>query len=208
MKVSVSILNEKDNYKECIDSINLTNCDYLHLDIMDSTFTNTTSFSYEQAVDIFKISDKKIEVHIMSNNLDYLLDKYIKLKPDTISIHYEATDNIEKYIKKIKKNNIKVSIAINPDTKVSEIFKYLDEVDSILVLSVNPGKSGQEYIETVTDKLRFLKKLQPNYSYLIEVDGGINDKTVSNVKKYVDIVVSGSYITNSDDYEEKISSLI
>ena len=205
--ISVSILSEKDNYKYAIEKINKTDADYLHLDVMDNSFTSSISFLYEEAKKVSKLCNKKLDIHIMSNKLDDILDYYIKLKPSIISIHFESVDNIDKYINKIKDNNIKVGLAINPDTNVSEIYPYLDLIDIVLIMGVFPGKGGQKYIESTTKKLIKLKEIKDNYNYLIEVDGGINDKTIDIVKEYVDIVVSGSFITKSDNYQEKLDKL-
>lgn len=207
MEVAVSILNEKYNYEEAIQKVNDSKANLLHLDIMDNTFTSTFSFDYEEAKKICELSNKKIDIHIMSTDLDNILSEYIKLKPYMISIHYEAVENIDKYIEKIKKHNIKASIAINPDTNVSEIYQYLENIDNVLVMSVYPGKGGQAFIEDTTFKLKELYKMKKEYSYTIEVDGGINDITINKVNKYTDIVVSGSYITNSDDYDKQIKKL-
>ena len=204
MEISVSILGKKDNYKEAVNKLNNTNCEYLHLDIMDNTFTNSVSFNYDDSVKISELNNKKLDVHIMSDKLDDMLDKYIKLNPDIISFHYEVTNDLKKYINLIKKHNIKVGIAINPDTNVSEIYPFIEEIDVVLVMSVYAGKGGQKYIEDTTKKLQLLKNMQKNYNYLIEVDGGINNETINNVKDYVDIVVSGNYITSSDNYQDKI----
>lgn len=207
MKISVSILSEKQDYLNCINKINTTDSDYLHLDIMDNTFTDTISFSYDQAKQIINNSDKKVEVHLMSNNLDVIIDKYIALKPYAITFHFEACNDILKYIKKIKKNGIKVGLAINPETKLSEIYQFLEDIDIVLILGVAPGSGGQVFIESVLDKIKFSKKLKNNYSYKIEIDGGMNNKTIKKVKEYADIIVSGSYITNSNNYQQRISSL-
>ena len=205
--ISVSILSKINDYKNIVEKINKTTCDYLHLDIMDSTFTLDSSFSYKESSEINKLNNKKLDVHIMSSNLDNTLDDYIKLKPNIISIHLEAVENIEKYIKKIKKNNIKCGLAINPDTNISKIYPYINDIDIVLVMSVYPGKGGQEFIQDVVDKLKTLKKLQKEYDFLIEVDGGINENTITNVKDYADIIVSGSYITSSNNLQEKINKL-
>ena len=208
MEVAVSILNEKDNYENAIKKINNTNANYLHLDIMDNTFTNTISFTYENAKKISQLNNKKLDIHIMSTELDNILDEYIKLKPDIISIHYESKDDINDYIKKIKDNNIKCSLAINPDTNISEIYEYLDKIDMVLVMSVYPGKGGQTFIMNTIDKIKSLNKLKNNHKILIEVDGGINNETIKYVRNYIDIAVSGSYITNSDNYQNKINQII
>ena len=208
MKISVSILGSLDNYEESVIKLNKTTSDYLHLDIMDNTFTDTTSFKYEDSKIISNLNNKKLDIHIMSNNLDNVLKEYIKLKPDIISFHFEAVKDIKKYIKLIKENNIKASLAINPDTDIDEIKEYLPDLDMVLIMSVYAGYGGQKYIETTTKKLKEIKKLQKDYKFLIEVDGGINNETINYVKDYVDIAVSGSYITKSDNYQNQINTLI
>ncbi len=205
MKVSVSILSEKENYKEAIYKLNNTNADYLHLDIMDGSFTNNKTFSIVESNIISKLINKKLDVHIMSTNLDKIIDEYLSLNPDIITFHIE-NDNIDKYICKIKEKNTKVGLAINPDTNINIIDKYLDKVDLILIMSVMPGLGGQSFID-VTDKVKYLKQSQNKYNYLIEIDGGINSDTINIVRDYVDIVVSGSYITSKDDYQSAIDSL-
>ena len=208
MKLAVSILSVKNDYKNWIKKLNETNITKLHLDIMDSTFTPSSSFSIQEAYEISELSKKDLDVHIMSTNLDNILDDYIKLNPETINIHYEASNNIEKYINKIKKNNIKVGIAINPETNISEIYSYLDKIDQVLIMSVNPGKGGQEFKEETIEKLKLLNNLKSNYKFIVEVDGGINNNTIKKVTDLVDIVVSGSYITKDNNYEEKINDIL
>jgi len=206
--ISISILSKKDDYIDAVNKINNTNSDYLHIDIMDNTYTDNTSFTKNDVKNIINNCNKKIDIHLMSKDLSYMIDELIKLKPNIISFHYESTDNIDEYIKIIKDNNIKVGLAINPETSIKEIYNYLDDIDIVLVMSVNPGMGGQPYIESTTNKLIELKQLQNNYNYLIEVDGGINNKTIKEVKDYTDIVVSGSYITSSNDYQSKINELL
>jgi len=201
MKVSVSILKEKNNKEEVINRLLNTSADYIHLDIMDSTFTNSSSFDLND----FKLVNKKYDIHIMSTDLDNQINKAIKLNPEYISFHYESTKEIDKYIDLIKKHNIKVGLAISPKTKLYKIKKYLDKIDLLLILSVVPGLGGQTYIEKVTKKIIKANKIKKNY--LISVDGGINNDTINKIKEYVDIVVAGSYITDSEDYENKIMSL-
>lgn len=206
MKVAVSILSEKDNYKESIEKINKTDTDYLHLDIMDSSFTESSSFSLNESKEIKELCNKKIDVHIMSTNLRKIISEYININPYNITFHIENND-IEKYIDLIKEKNIKVGLAINPDTDLSTIYPYLDKIDRVLVMSVVPGKGGQKFMEEIIPKLKKLRELQKNYSYQIEIDGGINNDTVFLVKDYVDIIVSGSYITNSINYQDSINNL-
>ena len=207
MKISVSILSEKDNYKSAVSKLNETNSDYLHLDIMDGSFTEKSSFSFFESKDINDLSNKKLDVHIMSKNLDLILDDYISLNPEYITIHSEI-ENVEKYIDKIKENNIKVGIALNPETDINILNSYIQKIDLILVMSVVPGKGGQTFMKEIIPKLEKINKLKKDYNFIIEVDGGINNETVNYVKNSVDIIVSGSYITNSEDYQENINKLL
>ena len=199
MKVAVSILSEKDNYKESIEKINKTDADYLHLDVMDGSFTESSSFSLNESKEIKELCNKKVDVHIMSTKLKKIISEYININPYNITFHIENND-IEKYIDLIKEKNIKVGLAINPNTDLSTIYPYLDKIDRVLIMSVIPGKGGQKFMESVIPKLKYLKENKDKYNYEIEVDGGINSDTIN-------FVVSGSFITNSNNYEESIDKL-
>lgn len=203
MKVSVSILKNKNNYKEEIKKINNTSCDYLHLDILDNTFAPNFSFNLSDFKDL-KIN-KPLDIHIMSTNLDYQVNEAIKLKPEMITIQFEAAKDISKYIKLIKDNNIKVGIAINPNTWLFKIKKYLNDIDLILVMGVYAGFGGQEFIPKTIKRLKKLNNF--GRKYLISLDGGVNLEVSKLVKDNVDILVVGSYITSSEDYEKQIKKI-
>lgn len=205
MKISVSILKEKDNINEAINKVNDSICDYLHLDIMDNTFTDNYSFDINDFLD--KKIIKKLDVHLMSTNLDKLINDYAKLSPNIITFHYEVGNTLN-YINTIKNKNIKVGLAINPNTSLKEIETFLPLINYLLIMSVIPGKGGQEFIKDVLPKIKEAKLLKNKYNYLIGVDGGINSETIKYVKNYADIVVSGSFITSSNDYNKKIRELI
>ena len=195
MKISASFLTI-DN----IENVNkLVNCDidYLHLDIMDGIFVSNKN-------EVFNITNKKpLDVHLMVNDVYKYIDIYKKLNPLFITFHYEAVTDVLDAINYIKKFNIKVGLSIKPSTKVEEIIPYLPYLDLVLVMSVEPGLGGQQFIMDTINKIKKLKELKGNY--LIEVDGGINDNTIKLVND-ADIVVVGSYIT-SGDYEERIKNL-
>ncbi|MBR3117046.1 MAG: ribulose-phosphate 3-epimerase [Bacilli bacterium] len=201
MEVSVSILKEKDNIEETVKKLSRTDCDYIHIDIMDNTYTDSYSFELSDFLTIN--TRKKFDVHIMSTNLDYQIKEAIKLDPEYITFHVEATKDVDKYINLIKKYNIKVGLSINPETSIAAVKDYEDKIDLLLVMSVVPGKGGQKFIPETIDKLKSIK----NNKYLVSVDGGINDETFKLVDKYVDIVVAGSYVTSSEDYQEAINKL-
>lgn len=204
MKVSVSILKEINNINDAINKVNNSNSDYIHLDIMDNTFTDSSSFTIDDFINVN--INKKIDVHLMSTNLDKLIDDFSTINPEYITFHVEAGSTLE-YIYKIKDKGIKVGLSINPETDIEKIYPYLQLVDLFLVMSVHPGKGGQEFITDVVSKLQELKEIKDRYNYVISVDGGINNDTVKYVKDYADIVVSGSYITSSDNYDDMIDRL-
>lgn len=207
MKVSTSILSIKDNLQEKVKMIDNTNTDYIHLDIMDGLFVPNKTWEYTFVEDLVKTLKTPLDVHLMVNNLDTYINDFSKLDPEYITFHFEATNDINRYINLIKSYNIKVGIAIKPNTKVELLEPYLKDIDLVLVMSVEPGFGGQKFIPSSANKIKQLKQLN-NYNYVIEVDGGINDDTILFVKEAgVDIAVSGSYITNNDNYELKISSL-
>ena len=150
---------------------------------------------------------KPKDIHLMVCNPKEYIDKYVNLKPEIMTFHYEATESPLETIKYIQKNNIKAGISIKPNTKVEVLKDILKYVDIVLVMSVEPGAGGQSYIENSTNKINELKKIKEtnNYKYLIEVDGGINDITKEKAKN-ADILVVGSFITNNN-YEEQIKKI-
>ena len=172
---------------------------------MDGKFVENTTWEYKEISKILKHTKTKKDVHLMVNDVKKYVDDFIKLKPEIITFHFEATKEHLEIINYIKENNIKAGLSIKPNTKVEEIKDLLKEVDLVLVMSVEPGKGGQKFIENSTNKINELYdiKRKNNYNYLIEVDGGINNETKEKVSN-ADLLVVGSYITNSD-YEEKIN---
>ena len=202
MKISASFLSIKDNLKENIDLLTKCDIDYLHLDIMDGIFVKNKTWDISEIKNLINYN-KPLDVHLMVSDVYKYVDEYKDLNPEFITFHYEVDLDIMDIINYIKKYNIKVGLSIKPNTKVDEIIPYLPYLDLILVMSVEPGEGGQKFIINSVDKIKKLKELKGDY--LIEVDGGINDSTISLVKD-VDIVVIGSYIT-SGNYEEKIKNI-
>ena len=210
MKISASFLSIKNDLKTNIKKLDQTNIDYLHLDIMDGKFVDNKTWKFIELKNILKSTNSLKDVHLMVNNVKKYIKKYKKLKPEYITFHLEATKTPLKIINIIKKNGIKVGISIKPNTNIEELRPYLSLVDLILVMSVEPGRGGQEFITASIDKIKYLdeKRLKNNYKYVIEVDGGINDTNYHLLKSCnVDIVVVGSYITNSNNYQEQIDKL-
>ncbi len=207
MKVSTSILSVKDNLKEAIDNLNNTSTDYIHLDIMDGVFVENTTWTADTLRSVLINNTKPLDVHLMVRDVKSYVDSFATLNPEYITFHYEAIDDIDSMINYIKSLGIKVGISIKPNTKIEEIYNYLAKVDLVLVMSVNPGMGGQEFILGTQIKVNGLKeyKLNNDLNYLISVDGGINGDTVKLIRN-ADIAVSGSFITKNN-YEESINKL-
>lgn len=205
MKVSVSVLSEYDRLIAAVKKVNESTADFIHVDVMDGKFVDNEKFSVEVVKDIISISKKPLDVHLMVKDLE-TIKKYALLKPEYLTFHVEVLNDRE-IIDYVKKLGIKVGLAINPETSINELYPYIDNVDLILFMSVKPGYGGQPFKEEVIDKIKSFKKIAPS-NLVISVDGGINDKTIS-LCKYAgcDMVVAGSFITNSDNYDEKIREL-
>ena len=203
--LSVSILGIKEKIKKNIKKLDNLNIDFFHIDIMDGIFVENTTWEYKEIKKIVKHRKTKKDIHLMVKDVKKYIDDFINLKPEIITFHYEATDNHIELINYIKKHNIKAGISIKPNTEVEKIKELLNMVDLVLVMSVEPGKGGQKYIDNSTNKINELYNIRKenNYKYLIEVDGGINKETKEYAKN-ADILVVGSYITNNN-YEEKIN---
>lgn len=205
MKVSVSFLKSKYDLKTTIDKINETQADYIHVDVMDGVFVSNKTSDISEIINAFKDNIKPLDIHIMAiDNIKYIKE-YLSLKPKYITFHIESIKNIHEAIKLIKDNNVKVGIAINPETRLYSIIPYLEIIDLVLVMGVKPGFGGQGFIKETINKINELKAIQPKYNFIINVDGGVNDETIKYINS--DMVVSGSYVCMNDDMTEAIKTL-
>lgn len=203
----------KEKLGEEIKLVESLNAEYLHWDIMDGVFVPNTSFS-EETVEKFSHSHKMInDVHLMVANPMEEAKKFIKAGANIITFHVEALECpncTKKLIKYIHENNCKVGISIKPKTKVKAILPFLELVDLVLVMSVEPGKGGQKFMPMALRKIKKLRHLidKNNLNCLIEVDGGINEITGQKCRKAgADILVAGSYLFGHEDIKERIESL-
>ncbi len=187
--------------------------DFLHCDVMQKNFVNKNSLTPEVVKELYLNTLLPLDVHIMAMEPQKLVDEYIKAGAQIVTVHYEAFKDKNKLIKtlnNIRKNKALSGISIKPETEVIEIMPYLAYADLVLVMSVNPGKSGQMFMEKTHLKVKKLKQIREDYgaNFLIEVDGGITPEISKKLKTNgADIVVSGSYIYGSDDYKSSIDSL-
>ena len=205
MKVSVSVLSSYDRLINAVNKVNESKADFLHIDVMDGVYVPDVKFPVEVVKDIKSISKKPLDVHLMVSDIE-LIKEYASLLPDYLTFHVEVIDDYE-LIDYVKSLGIKVGLAINPETSIDKLMPYIDDIDLVLFMSVNPGKGGQKFIESTIDKIKELRESAYD-ELIISVDGGINNKT-KVLCEYAgcNMVVAGSYITNSDNYNEKIAEL-
>lgn len=208
MLIAPSILTADFNQLEAeIQSIKTA--DYLHLDVMDGHFVPNISFGPHVLGGLKKISSIPLDTHLMiTNPLDYI-DSFVEIGSSFITVHVEA-NKVQESINRIKASGIKAGITLKPKTKIETLFPYLDQVDLVLIMSVEPGFGGQKFMIDQLEKVETLVKLRKefNYRYVIEIDGGINGETAKLAKQAgVDIAVVGSYVFNAKNRNEVIGSL-
>lgn len=215
VKVSTSLLNlDKENSVRAFYDLEVAKTDFFHIDVIDGKFTKDKSNKKqmkEYAMEIKHISNVPLDVHLMVEDIKSNIEEYIPLEPDRITFHIEAVKNKEEaleIIKLLRDNNIKIGIAINPETDISKIYDIINYVHMVLVMTIHPGKGGQKLIPDTIKKIEVLNEyLKLNDLEIdIEVDGGINENTVEDVKKAgANIIVVGTYITKSDNFKERIN---
>jgi ribulose-phosphate 3-epimerase len=208
MQISVSYLSSYYSNEKTVMMLESTSADYIHVDLMDGGFVDSKNFTTDNVLKLLKNHEKPLDIHLMTfDPLIYINDLAV-LKPEYITFHLEATKDIVKTIELIKRNNIKVGISIKPATNILELMPYLALVDLVLLMSVEPGAGGQNFIYHIADKLKDLKKARTenNLNFKIAMDGGLNEDTIKLVKD-LDIAVVGSYICKSNNYEERIKLL-
>ena len=198
----------KYNLTDTIDKIHNTDAEYIHVDVMDGNFVPNISCIYNDVKDVLKNTNKMLDIHLMVDNpIKYILE-YKNLSPKFITIHSEINNNIDDLVDLIKSYGIGVGLSIKPKTSIEFIEKYLDRVDNVLIMSVEPGKGGQKFMDSVVYKIDILDKIRKNkkLNYKISIDGGINKDTIDKVRN-VDFVISGSYICMNEDYQSMIDNL-
>ncbi len=208
MKVSASFLSCQ-KIIPAIKQLSLTDVDYIHVDFIDGKFVVGKTIPFRKLKQISKVSSKRLDIHLMTNQLTKYIKKFALLNCEYITFHVEVGENIEKYIQSIHDYGIKCGLAINPSTDLEIIKPYLSMVDMVLVMSVVPGYGGQEFMPESVGKVKKLRNYlkEKGLDVIVNIDGGITDKTIRDVKPFVDMVVSGSYITNSDDFQDRINRL-
>ena len=201
------------NFSELGDEIEMVNkskAGWFHLDIMDGVFVPNITFG-TPILEIFdSLGKKHLDMHLMIINPEKYIEKFAGLGADTITIHYEACNDLEKIIGDIKKLGVKAGVAINPDTDVSLLDHLLKEIDLVCLMSVFPGFSGQKFIPETFPRLKELKRMinEKNTNTLIQIDGGVS---LNNAQELIslgaDVLVAGSFVFKSDSPKETIEKL-
>ncbi len=196
------------NLESTIKELEEAGADYWHLDIMDGSFVPQITFGSKIVSDIKKITSLPLDVHLMIVSPEKHIDDFAKAGADIISVHYEGNIHLHKLIMQIKSHNVKAGIVLNPHTRVDVIEPLIDDIDNILIMSVNPGFGGQKFITNSIKKIEKTKKLIGQREIIISVDGGINLNTCSDViKAGANLLVAGSAIIDSKDKKETIKQL-
>lgn len=196
------------NLESTIKELEEAGADYWHLDIMDGSFVPQITFGSKIVSDIKKITSLPLDVHLMIVSPEKHIDDFAKAGADIISVHYEGNIHLHKLIMQIKSHNVKAGIVLNPHTRVDVIEPLIDDIDNVLIMSVNPGFGGQKFITNSIKKIEETKKLIGQREIIISVDGGINLNTCSDViKAGANLLVAGSAIIDSKDKKETIKQL-
>ena len=204
LKISTSILSS--NYRiDTIKKLNNTNTDYIHIDVMDNLFVPNYQFPIDEINELKNYSKKPLDIHLMTKDPEMYIDFLETKNIEFITIHLEIKKDIINIINKIKKKGFKVGISIKPNTDITSIYPYLNLIDLVLIMSVEPGFGGQQFLPNTIERIKNIKK--QNSNILIEVDGGINNITIKEIKPYINIAVVGSYIIKNNDYNEAINNL-
>ncbi len=199
MKISLSILDFdltslNQELKDLYPYI-----DYLHMDVMDGHFVPNISFGAPLIKSLRDKTNIFFDTHLMISDPLKYVDDFIEAGSNSITFHVESSSNILDTINKIKKANVKVGLSIKPNTSIDILYPYLELLDYVLVMSVEPGFGGQAFIDSVLTKLEKLKELQSKYHYELMVDGGVNLSIVPKLIGLADIIVVGSAISKSEN---------
>ena len=211
MYVAPSILSaDFGNLAAEIKAICEAGCDLVHVDVMDGHFVPNLTIGPVVVSAVAKAATKPLDIHLMVENNSFFADLFLPLKPKFLTFHIEEEKHPMRLIDHIRKNGVSPGIVLNPHTPVSAIEHIIDEVDMVLLMSVNPGFGGQKFMPVVLEKTRALRELieRKNAKCLIEVDGGVNGLNAPDLEEAgADILVAGSYIFSSNSYEQAIRAI-
>ena len=190
--------------------VNNSKADWFHLDIMDGVFVPNISYGMPIINKINEVATKTLDVHLMIVDPDRYIETFKNVGADILTVHYEACTHLHRTIQSIKSNEMKAGVALNPHTSAHLLEDVLNDLDLILVMSVNPGFGGQSFIENTYEKVRTLKMLREKNGsdFIIEIDGGVNDTNAPKlIEAGADALVAGSFVFKSDNPTQTIEDL-
>ncbi len=198
------------NLKKDINMVNRSLADWIHLDIMDGVFVPNISFGFPIIEHIKRVAEKPLDVHLMIVDPDRYISRFRESGADILTVQYEACTHLQRTVSEIRELGMKAGVAVNPHTPVALLKNTLPYIDMVLIMTVNPGFGGQEFIMECYNKIGELRKMIDNggYDVMIEVDGGIDTGNAADlINAGVDVLVAGSSIFGTDDPEDTIRLL-
>lgn len=209
--IAPSILSaDFGNLQRDIEMINKSTADWFHVDVMDGVFVPNISFGFTVMKALQQHAKKTLDVHLMIIDPDRYIKDFARAGAHILSVHYEACTHLHRSLQAIKAEGMKAGVAINPHTSVQLLKDTITDIDLVCMMSVNPGFGGQQFIDNTYSKCAELKSLiiQKNSSCLIEIDGGVNDKTAPGLLAAgADVLVAGNYVFSAANPEATIASL-
>ncbi len=198
------------NIQRDVEMINSSNADWFHVDVMDGVFVPNISFGFPVIQAIKKHATKPLDVHLMIVNPDLYISEFAKSGADILTVHFEACTHLHRTIQNIKAAGMKAGVALNPHTNVLLLEDVIEELDLVLIMSINPGFGGQTFLENACKKVAQIKLLieKSGSEAKIEVDGGVNlDTGARLLEAGADVLVAGSFVFNSPDPSATIDAL-
>ena len=209
--VAPSILSaDFGNLAKDISMLNSSNADWIHIDVMDGNYVPNISFGMPVIDYIDSLSNKPLDIHLMISKPERYIERFLDYNTKVLTVHLEASKHLHRTIEEIKSRGVMAGVAINPHTDVNHLSEIIKDVDLVCLMSVNPGFSGQKFIENSFSKVKKLKNLilSKKSKCEIQVDGGVNIKNAKElVKNGAEILVAGNYIFKSNNPHEKINLL-